>query len=125
MATTSTTPSKIEVQPIGDHIVKSADTCGGKARIAGTRIRVQDIYVWHELQGRSVDQIVSDFRQLNHAQVHAALSYFFSHMDEIRKQMADDEQWVAEFRRQNGPGPLEKKLAELAANAPDNPIPSR
>jgi uncharacterized protein (DUF433 family) len=27
--------------------------CGGKACIAGTRIRVQDIYVWHVLQGAS------------------------------------------------------------------------
>ena len=41
-----------------DHIEATPGTCGGKPRIAGTRIRVQDVYVWHELQGLSADEIV-------------------------------------------------------------------
>lgn len=98
---------------LAEQIVKTADTCGGKARIAGTRIRVQDIYVWHELQGRSVDQIIASFPQLNHSQVHAALSYFFAHPDEIRQQMADDERRVDELKKQSGPGPLQEKLARI------------
>ena len=34
------------------------DKCGGRPCIAGTRIRVQDVYVWHELQGQTADEIV-------------------------------------------------------------------
>ena len=109
---------------LAEQIVKTADTCGGKARIAGTRIRVQDVYVWHELQGRSVDQIIASFPQLNHSQVHAALSYFFARPDEIRLQMAEDERRVEELKNHTGPGPLQEKLARIQANGQDHSIPS-
>src|SRR5438552_513995 len=46
-------------QTLTTHIESKATVCGGKPCIAGTRIRVQDIYVWHELQGQSADEIVS------------------------------------------------------------------
>lgn len=42
-----------------ERIVKTPGTCGGKARIAGHRVRVQDIVSWHEHQGMTPDQIVS------------------------------------------------------------------
>ncbi len=109
---------------LSEQIVKTADTCGGKARIAGTRIRVQDIYIWHELQGRSVDQIVAAFPQLNHTQVHTALAYFFAHPDEIRAQMTEDERKVEELKKQTGPGPLQEKLARIQANGQDHSISS-
>ena len=59
------------------HISSTPGVCGGKPCVAGTRIRVQDIYVWHELEGRSADEIVHDFPQLSIADVHAALAYFW------------------------------------------------
>lgn len=68
----------------------TAGTCSGQPRIDGTRIRVLDVYVWHELQGRSADEIVEDFPQLSMADVYAALSYFWEHRDEMQ----------AEFDRQ-------------------------
>jgi uncharacterized protein (DUF433 family) len=40
------------------HVTKSPGVCGGKACIAGSRIRVQDIYQWHALQGMSPDEIL-------------------------------------------------------------------
>ncbi|MBV8075889.1 MAG: DUF433 domain-containing protein, partial [Planctomycetaceae bacterium] len=43
------------------HIEKKPGVCGGKACVAGTRIRVQDVYVWHELRGQSPDEIVTNF----------------------------------------------------------------
>jgi hypothetical protein len=36
------------------HIISTPGTCGGKPRIDGARVRVQDIYVWHELQGQDI-----------------------------------------------------------------------
>jgi len=56
--------------------------CGGRARIAGHRIRVQDIVLWTE-QGRSPDQIVAEFPRLSLADVYAALAYCHDHRDEI------------------------------------------
>lgn len=119
MAANTLLPNQADaVQPL--FIVKTADVCGGKARIAGTRIRVQDVYVWHELQKRSVDQIVASHPQLSHAQVHAALSYFFSWPDEIRGQMAEDEAFVEALSQQTGPSPLQEKLARLNGHGQNN-----
>ncbi|HEX5442744.1 MAG TPA: DUF433 domain-containing protein, partial [Pirellulales bacterium] len=63
-------------------IASNPGICGGKPCIAGSRIRVQDVYVWHELQGLSVDEIVSRYPQLSMADVYAALSYYWDHRDE-------------------------------------------
>jgi uncharacterized protein (DUF433 family) len=124
-----TTMSTIAPQPADrprvsvEHIEITPGVCGGRPRIAGTRIRVQDIYVWHELRGRSPDEIVNDFPQLTLAQVHAALAYYFDHRDEIRRQMAEEEALVEEARRTN-PSPLREKLAKLAQrHATDDPVP--
>jgi uncharacterized protein (DUF433 family) len=50
--------------PTSERIVKTVGTCGGKARIAGHRIRVSDVVAWHERQGMSVDEIVAQFPSL-------------------------------------------------------------
>jgi uncharacterized protein (DUF433 family) len=88
------------VQSIAEHIVSTPGTCRGKPRIAGTRIRVQDIYVWYELQGQSVDEIVTNFPHLTMAAVYAALAYFWDHREKILQDMADDEAFVEAFKRQ-------------------------
>src|SRR5262249_48239333 len=116
--------SAIALPSLAEQIVKTPGVCGGKACIAGTRIRVQDIYVWHELNGESVDQIVASFPQLNHAQVHAALAYFFSRPNEIHDQMAEEERFVEDMKRKTGPGPLAEKLAKLKPNAANDQVPS-
>ena len=36
---------------ISQHITKTPGVCGGRPCIAGHRIRVQDIVVWHEMRG--------------------------------------------------------------------------
>jgi len=69
------------------HVTRTPGVCGGKPCVAGTRIRVQDVYVWHEHQGRSPDEIVSAFPQLTLADVYAALAYFWDHRDEILQQL--------------------------------------
>ena len=62
----ATAPEKI-------HIESTVDTCGGKPRITGTRIRVQDIVVWIEA-GRYPDEIVGSYAQLTLADAARALS---------------------------------------------------
>jgi uncharacterized protein (DUF433 family) len=75
----------------------------------GTRIRVQDIYVWHELQGQSPDEIVTNFPQLTLADVHAALAYYWDHTQEIQQEMAQAESLLQQLK-QSSPSPLHEKL---------------
>jgi uncharacterized protein (DUF433 family) len=89
--------------------------CGGRPRIAGHRIRVQDIAIWHAGLGRSAEQIRQDFPQLSLADVHAALAYYFDHRDEIDGQIGEDEDFAARLKAQSGPGPLEQKLQSQRA----------
>jgi uncharacterized protein (DUF433 family) len=93
-----------------EHIVSQPNVCGGRPCIAGTRIRVQDIYVWHELRGLSADEIVSRFPNLTMADVYAAMSYYWDHRDEIQRQMKDETDFVEQMKQKH-PSPLEEKLA--------------
>jgi uncharacterized protein (DUF433 family) len=93
---TDVTPRLVE------HIVSTPETCGGRPRIAGSRIRVQDIVVWHEVHGLSPDEIVSQFPGLTLADVYdvyAALTYYHDHREEIRQHMRDAEVFVEAFKQ--------------------------
>lgn len=83
------------------YIVRTPGVCGGKPRIAGHRIRVQDIAVLHEQQGQSPDEIVSLYPQLSLAKVYAALAYYHDHQEDIRRDMAEDEAFVEDFKHQH------------------------
>jgi uncharacterized protein (DUF433 family) len=86
------------MQPtISEHIEITPGICGGKPRIAGHRIRVQDVVVWHESMGMSPDDIVAQYPQLTLADVHAALAYYFDHVEEIREQMESGHQFAEEL----------------------------
>ena len=74
-----------------EHITKTPGTCGGRACVAGHRIRVADIVVWHERRGYSPDEIVAMFPGLNLGDVHAALAYYFDHRAEIDDDLRSDE----------------------------------
>jgi uncharacterized protein (DUF433 family) len=92
------------------HIECVAGKCGGKPCIAGTRIRVWDIYVLHELQGKSADEVVAAFPHISRSDVFAALSYYYDHKAEIDAQAQADAEYVDELIRASGPGPLQQKL---------------
>ena len=97
------------------HIEASPDKCGGKPCIAGTRIRVWDVYVAHELRGESPDQITSQYDGITLADVHAALAYYFDHKAEIDAQMQEADERVEALKKATGPGPLARKLASMDA----------
>jgi uncharacterized protein (DUF433 family) len=97
--------------PATERIVKTPGTCGGKARIAGHRIRVLDIVRWHEHQGMSADEIIAQFPSLTLGEVHTALAYYFDHIEEIRAEMQEEQRIVEESRR-NNPSLLDAKLRQ-------------
>ena len=94
-----------------ERIVKTPGTCGGRARIAGHRVRVQDIVIWHEHQGMSPDQIVSEIPTITLSDVHSALAYYFDHVQEIQDEMRADRAY-AEGMRQRYPSLVMEKLRQ-------------
>jgi uncharacterized protein (DUF433 family) len=83
---------------IAEHIEITPGTCGGKPRIAGHRIKVQDIVIWHEKMGMSPDEIVSSYSIINLSDVYAALAYYHDHLEEIRQHIKEDEEYIKELR---------------------------
>lgn len=90
------------------HIESHPAKCGGKPCVVGTRIRVWDVYVWHELQGQAAEEIVHQYPQLSLAAVHAALAYFWDNQAEIRRQMKESEDLAARLQAAAGPGLLDR-----------------
>jgi len=89
---------------IADRIETTPGSCGGKPRIAGTRIRVQDIVAWHEMQGMSPDEIVAGYPHITLADVHAALAYYHAHKEDIHRHMREEEQFVRRMRKETPVG---------------------
>jgi len=97
---TETLERRIEITP---------GVAGGKPRIAGHRITVQNVAIWHEWLGRTTDEIATEY-DLTLADVHAALAYYYAHQEEIDRSIRESERF-AEALRARTPS----KLARVAA----------
>jgi len=81
------------------HITKDPEVCGGKACVDGTRIRVMDIVCLLK-EGYTPEQMLNVFAApLTLSQVHAALTYYYDHKNEIEASFAQDEKILAEYDR--------------------------
>jgi uncharacterized protein (DUF433 family) len=80
------------------HIVATPGTTGGRPRIAGRRITVQQIAVWHERLGMSADEIATEY-DLSLGDIYAALAYYHDHRDAIDAAIRADDALIAELRR--------------------------
>ena len=94
---------------ISEHIEITPGICGGKPRIGGHRIRVQDVVIWHERMGLSPDEIVSQYPSITLADIYAALAYYHDHLEEIRQQIRAGEDSARELQAQT-PSILQEKL---------------
>jgi len=104
------------IRTLDQHIEVTPGIAGGKPRITGHRITVQDIAIWHERLGRSPDEIAAEYA-LTLAAVHAALAYYFDHRAEI-DQAIEEGQALAEALRQRTPSKLLQKLQEQQPREP-------
>lgn len=93
---------------LDQRIVKTPGVCGGKPRIDGHRITVQNIAIWHDRLGWSADEIASEY-DLELADIYAALAYYFAHREEIDQAIEEGEAFAREMRRQT-PSLLQRKL---------------
>ncbi len=109
---------------IREHIVATPDTCGGKPRISGSRIRVKDVVMWHVRQGMTPAEIVSKWPHLTLASIYAALAYYHDHREEINAEITADRAWYEE-QKARSPSLVREKLKRLeATDAADDSLPS-
>jgi uncharacterized protein (DUF433 family) len=90
------------------HIEVTPGVAGGKPHIAGHRITVQNVVIWHEWMGLSADEIAAEYN-LTLSEVYAALAYYYDHRAEIDESIRADEAFVEELRRVT-PSKLPEKL---------------
>lgn len=96
------------ISVLDSHIEITPGIAGGKPRITGRRITVQNIVIWHEQMGMSADEISAEY-DVSLAEVYACLTYYFDHRDEIDRSIREDAAFVAELRQQT-PSRLAQKL---------------
>ena len=89
--------------PASPTIEQTPGTCGGKPRIAGTRINVSLVAMLSERNRMTPDEIVEAYPHLTLAQVHAALAYYWEHREEIEQEIRQEQIFVKT---------LEKKLSQ-------------
>jgi len=105
-------------------IVSTPGTCGGRPRIDGHRITVEDVAVWHQRMGMSPDEIVSAYPSLTLSDVHAALAYYYEHREQVEASIQEGQRLTAELRAK-GPSLVQEKLRQRKPDAMDNSLPPR
>jgi len=93
------------------HIAVDPGIRGGRPHLAGSRITVADIVLMHVRLGQSLEEVAGR-HDLPLAGLHAAMSHYYDHRDEIDRVIEEDEAFQEAFRRGN-PSPLQEKLASL------------
>jgi uncharacterized protein (DUF433 family) len=72
---------------IGTLIVQTPRICGGRPRIVGTRITVQNIAIDFNA-GMKPEDIIAERTHLTRAQVYAALAYYYANKEAIDAEIA-------------------------------------
>ena|SRR5579862_9474012 len=72
--------------------------------VTGTDIKVAQIASEHEHLGMTADEIVEAHPHLTLADVHAALAYYFDHLEQIRADWREGERLVEEMKKSFPPG---------------------
>ena len=75
---------------IGQFIVKTPETCGGRARIAGRRIPVSSVYRWF-LSGFEPEDILEKYEGATLAEIYAAISYSLANLGEITSEIEGED----------------------------------
>ncbi len=100
---------------LDEHIESEPGIVGGKPRVAGHRITVQNIVIWYDRFGKSADEIASE-HDLTLADVHAALAYYFDHRAEIDRSIEEGEAF-ADALCHGLPSKVRQKLGEQRGDA--------
>lgn len=92
--------SKVDLR----NIEKVPGRCGGRAVVAGTRIRVSVVF-WCHRHGMTIAQILEQYPRLRPADVYDALAYAADHPAEIEADLAADDEAAAQRELSGGASP--------------------
>ena len=98
------------------HIQRDA---AGTAWIDDTGVKVIQVAQAHLGHGWSAEAIHENYPHLSLAQIHAALSWFFDHQEEMEKDMALRESRARNLLAETGESPLQRRLRQLKESAAD------
>jgi uncharacterized protein (DUF433 family) len=79
---------------IGTLLVSSPDVCGGRLRIDGTRITINQIAALYK-QGFDAEEIADQYPHLTLAQVYTALAHYHANREEVEADLAAEGQATA------------------------------
>jgi uncharacterized protein (DUF433 family) len=103
-----------------NHVERKPGVCGGKPCIAGTRIRVWDIHVLHNIEGRRPEEIVAAFPHISVADIHAALAYYYDNREVIDREMREAEEFALRLQAEQGPTRFSQLRDKLRAGGDGN-----
>ena len=83
------------------YIEKVEGTCGGKAKIKGTRIKVSQIAVEHIDMKMDIDEIINSHPHLRHWEIYDALSYYYENQTEIDNELIEEMKFVQKMISKN------------------------
>lgn len=106
--------SAMSTKTLDERIESRPGVLDGKPCIAGRRIAVEHIVVWHERLGMSADEIAGEY-DLELADLYAALAYYFAHREEIDQSIREGKETVRQLRDQNS-SLLEEKLGRSSGS---------
>jgi uncharacterized protein (DUF433 family) len=98
---------------IGEYIAIKPGYCGGKPHIAGHRIKVQHVAIWHKRMGMTPEEIAATHPTLELPAIHAALAYYYGHRRQIDADIEEDERFVAKMEAKAGPSRMRVRSSSL------------
>ena len=81
-------------------LARTPDICGGRPRIGGTRVTVQQVVVMYKA-GFTPEEIADQYPHLTLAQVYAALAYYHANREEIESAMAAEAAEAESLRKRH------------------------
>lgn len=86
--------------PIERLLTRTDEVCGGRPRVDGTRVTVQQIVIMYK-SGFSPEGIADQYPHLTLAQIYAALAYYHANRDEIESALASEAAESESLRRRH------------------------
>ncbi len=84
------------------NLVRTPDMCGGRLRIDGTRMTVNQIVTLHK-QGLGAEEIVSEYPHRTLSEIYTVLAWYYAHKEEFDQVLAveaeEDERLAHEHER--------------------------
>ena len=70
-------------------LVRTPDICGGRLRIDGTRMTVNQIVIMHR-QGFTAEQIVEQYPQRTLSEIYGVLAWYHAHKSEFDQELSEE-----------------------------------